>query len=109
MITLSYLTNIQQRSTESVKELFFMSDWLGERGEVGFEACGLCQRKGHNRDRARNFSKMLIIPGVAFCTIGLPKTSLVFSMSLKFHGWKKYRSDFYELQIVNGASLVGQQ
>ena len=65
--------------------------------------------RGRDIIRARNFSKMLTIPGVAFYTIGLPKTSLVFSMSLKFHGWKKYRSDFYELQIVNGASLVGQQ
>ena len=73
-----------------MKELFFMSKWLGERDEVGFEAYGLCQRKGHNRDRARNISKTLSIPGVAFYTIGLPKTSLVFSMSLKSHGWKEY-------------------
>ena len=106
---MQYVKCLAQGLALKWKELFFMSDWLGERDEVGFEACGLCQRKGHNRDRARNFSKMLTIPGVAFCTIGLPKISLVFSMSLKFHGWKKYRSDFYELQIVNGASLVGQQ
>lgn len=46
IITLGCLTNIQKRSTRSVKEQLFTVEWIEVRDEIEFETCDLCQRKG---------------------------------------------------------------